>query len=69
MAAAGADILDALDGAVVGAHGTMTYGWVSGLDLYADTRWAEFYATAEGATWSQATCWDDVLLRFAQQGD
>lgn len=67
LAAAGADLGDAVDAAVLGNHHAADYAWVHGLNVYGDTRYADFYADSAGATWAAATRWDEVLKRMAQE--
>lgn len=67
LAAAGVDLGNALTAAMIGNYRTEAFAWAGGLNIYADTTFATFYSGAEGATWSQATRWDEVLLRMAQE--
>ncbi|MFH1463486.1 MAG: clostripain-related cysteine peptidase [Pseudomonadota bacterium] len=70
LAARGQDLLDALDGAVIGAWGSGPYGWSSGLNILFDARWADHlqdYSQGSGATWAQDTHWDDLLLLLSER--
>jgi hypothetical protein len=70
LAAAGADLVNAVNAAMIGNHKVSDFAWAGGMNIYADTMFATFYSTADGATWSQATRWDEVLLRLAvESGD
>lgn len=65
LAALSAATASALDGAVLAAHGNETYAWTGGLSIYFSVYGRDAvtnYHEAPGATWSQATAWDDYLL-------
>jgi len=67
LSADGADILAAMDDAVLDCHGSGPYHWLGGLTILFDMTfpsYLELYAHGAGATWSQDTRWDDFLLSF-----
>lgn len=69
LAQAGNGILAAMDQAVIVTYGNEPYGWAGGLHIFFNLDWPdslEIYHTGEGATWSQATRWDELLLRLAE---
>lgn len=68
LAAAGVALQHALTSAMIGNYRSEEFNWAGGLNIYADTTFATFYSGAEGATWSQATRWDEVLVRLAIEG-
>ena len=63
-ARAGAALEVAVDGAVLGSHGAEGFRWVGGLNLNADPADLTLYHQGRGATWSAATRWDELLLRW-----
>lgn len=68
VGAAGRDLTAALDGAVINARGSAPYRWTGGLTIFAatdDRRAVDYYSRAAGASWSQATAWDDLLIDVA----
>lgn len=67
LAASGVALGDAVDAAVLGNYHAEDFAWVGGLNVYGDTRYADFYADSAGATWAAATRWDEVLLRLARE--
>jgi hypothetical protein len=65
LSAAGDDLLAAMDVAVLGCWGMGPYSWLGGLTIMFDLNWPDYldlYAYGDGATWSQDTRWDDLLL-------
>ncbi|MES2640007.1 MAG: clostripain-related cysteine peptidase [Myxococcota bacterium] len=65
LAASGVALSNELASAMIGNYRVEEFAWAGGLNIYADTTFATFYSTAPGATWSQATRWDEVLVRLA----
>ena len=68
LSAAGADIVAAMDSAVLGVWGIGSYNWVGGMTILFDVSWPSYldlYAYGDGATWSQDTRWDDLLFSLA----
>jgi len=61
---AGQGVMDAMDDAILGAWGSSPYEWTGGLTIYFDPTagYTEPYCNGAGATWSQATRWDELLL-------
>ncbi len=70
LAAYGADIEAALDDAVIANYTGGPYAWATGLNILFDARWMSHlrdYQNGAGATWSQDTHWDDLLMAVAEQ--
>jgi len=70
LSAAGDDILNAMDDAILGSYGSGPYSWVGGLTIMFSASmpgYLELYAYGNGATWSQDTRWDDLLLSLSVQ--
>ncbi len=67
LSAAGQGITAALEDSIIGNYTREEYDFAGGLTLYADTGWVWLYGYAygEGATWSAATRWDDLLVELA----
>ncbi len=70
IALAGLAVVDAMPALVIANHASEPLTWVGGLTIHTDTdtAWADYleiYADGEGATWSQATRWDELLLSGA----
>lgn len=64
LARAGDALAAAVDDAVFVAAGDDAHAWSRGLTIWGDTRhpdWLALYGGGPGATWAQATRWDDVL--------
>jgi hypothetical protein len=65
LGSAAAAVRASLAPAVVGAYGNESYAWVSGLGIHLATQgnpaYLESYQDGAGATWSQATHWDELL--------
>jgi len=64
-AALGGAVSDALEGAMVGSYGNMPYAWAGGLTVFTATHkgaYLDLYHSGAGASWAQATRWDDLLL-------
>ncbi len=69
LAPLAADVTAALDGAVVQAYGDEDYAWTTGLTIWFDpsNEYLDLYANGAGATWSQETRWDELLLSYAEK--
>jgi hypothetical protein len=67
LAQAGQGLAAALDDSVIANYTTAPYTFTGGLSLFADTRWIwlEGYISGAGATWVEATRWDDLLVILA----
>ncbi|MBN2382119.1 hypothetical protein JXQ70_04470 [bacterium] len=64
----GRDLRTALDKTMISHYGNPPYDWTGGLSIFFDLEWLgylELYHTGTGATWSQDTRWDDLLLVLA----
>jgi hypothetical protein len=61
LAQEGGALVTALEGAVIGAYGSYRLDWNNGMTVFFDTYDLDHY-TQDGATWAQATRWDDLLL-------
>ncbi|MDP6935497.1 MAG: clostripain-related cysteine peptidase, partial [Myxococcota bacterium] len=63
----GAAIDQAMEDSVVSFYSSSPFEWAGGLSIFAETDWdyLEEYAEGEGATWSQQTQWDDLLVELA----
>jgi hypothetical protein len=64
---AGQGVKNAMDAAVLGAWGNSPYEWTGGLTIYFDPYpgYTSTYCYGAGATWSQATRWDELILELA----
>jgi hypothetical protein len=65
---AGEAIEDGVDTAVLSAYGNPPYAWTTGLTILFDFDWPSYltdYSEGEGATWSQETLWDELILQYA----
>jgi hypothetical protein len=70
LVAAGGDIAAALDQAVIGSYTGGPYRFAKGLNILFDTRWMMHlrdYQNGSGATWSQDTHWDELLMQVAER--
>ena len=65
----GAAIAAALDDAIPHNYTRQPYRWVGGLTIYADLSWDYLadYVDGTGASWSQDTQWDDLLVSLAEE--
>lgn len=63
----GRAIRQALAQAVPHNYAREPYAWASGLTIYSDLDWEYLrdYADGSGASWSQETRWDDLLIELA----
>lgn len=62
------DLQAATDAAVLGAYGDDAHAWSSGLTIFGATSVPDYlslYATGAGATWAEATAWDELLVQTA----
>lgn len=70
-AAGGAEVLDAMDASVLATHGNRPFEWAGGLSIFSDFSsfaMVNAYGNGAGATWSQATRWDEWLReRYAAE--
>jgi hypothetical protein len=67
---AGLAIEQALDEAVIGNFTGGPYTFATGLNILFDTRWASHlttYSEGRGASWSEDTHWDDLLLAISER--
>lgn len=68
LADAGVAIGDALDQAVLASFTRNRYGFAGGLNHFFDTSLPSYvmaYNSGEGATWAEATRWDDLMMKLA----
>jgi hypothetical protein len=67
LSAHGDAIESALDAAVPHNYTRAPYAWTQGLTIYSDLDWTYLadYVDGSGATWSQETLWDDLLVELA----
>ncbi len=68
LQAAGNALAQAVDDAVLVAADDDAHAWSTGLTIFGDTRhpdWLDLYRSGAGATWAQATRWDEVLVAGA----
>lgn len=63
LATAGQQLVEAMAASST-AFGSEGFSWTSGLNIHADTWDRDIYSEGAGATWSQATHWDDVLNKL-----
>ena len=65
--APGADIVDALADAEVGVYGNEPYKWTGGLTIFfdlSDEYYVDLYHEGAGATWAEATRWDELMIEM-----
>jgi hypothetical protein len=67
LASHGAAIDAALSEAIPFNYTRAPFAWTKGLTIYSDLDWEYLsdYASGSGATWSQETRWDDLLVELA----
>ncbi len=66
LAAAGQDVMDAIDAATLGQWANPPYQWAGGLSIYFDP-WPGYmqpYCFGAGATWAEETRWDELILQL-----
>ena len=63
----GRTIQEAMTQAIPYNYAREPYAWAAGLTIYSDLDWEYLrdYADGSGATWSQETRWDDLLIEMA----